>query len=102
MAVGNKLWRKKDDSKKDSRRVKVGDRREREKLKAANKAVGGRGEAVVALNYVAGASFIRIPSPRCSLSGGIKEDGTIRLFIKALPAAHTKDSFNSCRGGLRW
>lgn len=82
----------------------MGDRRERKKLKAANKAIGGRweGEAVVVLNYVAGASFIRIPSPRCSLSGGIKEDDTIRLFIKALPAAHTKDSFNSCRGGLRW
>lgn len=31
---------------------------------------------MAALNYVAGAGFIRIPSPRCSLSGGIKEEDT--------------------------
>lgn len=31
---------------------------------------------MAALNYGAGASFIRIPSPRCSLSGGIKEEDT--------------------------
>lgn len=31
---------------------------------------------MAALNYGAGAGFIRIPSPRCSLSGGIKEEDT--------------------------
>lgn len=52
----------------------------RENLKAANKA-GSQGDerseqqsAVAALNYGVRARFIRIPSPRCSLSGGIKEE----------------------------
>lgn len=39
-----------------------------------NKGTGERQSAVAALNYGAGAGFISIPSPRCTLSGGIKED----------------------------
>lgn len=57
--------------------------------------------AAAALNYGARACFIRIPSLRCSLSGDIKEEDTIRLFIKAVPVAHTKDGFSSCRVGRR-
>lgn len=56
---------------------------------------------MAALNYGARARFIRIPSLRRSLSGGIKEEDTIRLFIKAAPVAHTKDGFSSCSGGAR-
>lgn len=68
---------------KDSRREKVGDGRERlkarptkqEKRQSRGGNKRGRREqqsVVAALNYGAGASFIRIPSPRCSLSGVLR------------------------------
>lgn len=63
---------------------------------------------MVALNYGSGASFIRIPSPHCSLSGGIKEEDTqsgfsLRPYRRstqrtALTAAE-RDSGGGGRGG---
>lgn len=62
----------------------MGDRRERLKARptkqekrqsGGEKKKRGRREqqsVVAALNYGAGASFIRIPSPRCSLSGVLR------------------------------
>ncbi len=46
--------------------------------------------AVAALNYGAGASFIRIPSPRCSLSVGIKEEDTQSGFSLRPYRQHTQ------------
>lgn len=64
----------------------------------------------MALNYGAGAGFIRIPSPHCSLSGGIKEEDTQSGFSlgpyrqrtqrMALTAAE-RDSGGSGGGGGR-
>lgn len=45
---------------------------------------------MVALNYCAGAGFIRIPSPRCSLSGGIKEEDTQSGFSLRPYRQHTQ------------
>lgn len=46
--------------------------------------------AVAALNYSTRASFIRIPSPRCSLSGGIKEEDTQSGFSLRPYRQHTQ------------
>lgn len=56
-----------DDNREDTRREREFRERGRER---------GQESAVSALNYGEGAGFIRIPSPRCSLSGGIKEEDT--------------------------
>lgn len=71
---------------------------------------GEQQSAVAALNYGAGAGFIRIPSPHCSLSGGIKEEDTQSGFSlgpyrqrtqrMALTAAE-RDSGGSGGGGGR-
>lgn len=52
------------------------------------------------------ARFIRVPSLRCSLSGGgwggvLRRRNTIRLFIKAVPVAHTKEA-PAAAEGMGW
>lgn len=77
---------------------KLETRGEREQLKAApfqqagEQAGEGKKEerAVAALNYGARASFIRIPSPHCSLSGGIKEEDTQSGFSLRPYRQHTQ------------
>lgn len=52
-------------------------KQENRQLRKGKKKKGSEQQSsVAALNYGAGASFIRIPSPRCSLSWGIKEEDT--------------------------
>lgn len=67
---------------------------------------------MAALNYCARASFIRIPSPRCSLSGGIKEEDTQSGFSlrpywqhtqkTALTAAEGDSGGGGGDGGEEW
>lgn len=67
---------------------------------------------MAALNYGARASFIRIPSPRCSLSGGIKEEDTQSGFSlrpywqhtqkTALTAAEGDSGGGGGDGGEEW
>lgn len=114
--VASNLWRRHQEGKKQRRRM-------RGAVKAAlcpqsrrTDSWGGKREsgeqqsAVAALNYGAGAGFIRIPSPHCSLSGGIKEEDTQSGFSlgpyrqrtqrMALTAAE-RDSGGSGGGGGR-
>lgn len=73
------------------------ERKQRSPYKAAEQTAedkkrtrGEQQSAVVALNYCAGAGFIRIPSPHCSLSGGIKEEDTQSGFSLRPYQQHTQ------------
>lgn len=109
------MWREKDDNKKESRKWETESsalptKQENRQLREKERKKRERREqqsAMAALNYCAGAGFIRIPSPRCSLSGGIKEEDTqsgfsLRPYRRCTQRTALTAAKRDSGGGGRW